>query len=102
MLVAQVNNAEPVPVWIFQHDEVRILRVAVPVDPASAERHQPRCLSLLFADVCDMKVKVQPRVRLRRRLAELEGNRRSGVIWRHEHRRPSAEPILAEHITQCR
>jgi hypothetical protein len=29
MLVAQVNNAEPVPVWIFQHDEVRILRVAV-------------------------------------------------------------------------
>jgi hypothetical protein len=33
VLVAHVDDAEPVAVGIFQHNEVRILWIAVPVDP---------------------------------------------------------------------
>lgn len=102
MLRGEVDNAEPVPVGIFQHNEVRILREAVPVDPPGAERHEPGCLGLLFADVGGMQVEVQARVRLRRRLAELEGYRRPGVDWRHEHVRPTAESILAQRVTEGR
>jgi hypothetical protein len=33
MLVAEVDDAETVAVRICQHDEVRVVRIAVPVDP---------------------------------------------------------------------
>ena len=78
MLIAQVDDAEPVAFGVFQHDEVRILRVAVPADPSGAERHEPGRFGLLFAGIGDMQVKVQARVILRRRLAELQRDRRSG------------------------
>src|SRR5215475_9071910 len=102
MLVAQVDNAEPITVWIFQHYEVRILRVAVPVDPPGTERHETRGFCLLLADIRDVQVKVQARVSLRRGLAELEGYRRAGLAWWHKHPRPSAEPILAQLVAQRR
>jgi hypothetical protein len=37
VLMAQINDAEPVIVGIFQHDEVRILRVHVPIDAPGSE-----------------------------------------------------------------
>jgi hypothetical protein len=102
ILVAEIDNAEPVPVGIFQHDEVRILREAIPVDPPGAERHEPVRLCLLLADVGGMQVEVQARVILRQRLAELQGNRRPGSTWRHENARPSTEPILAQRVAEGR
>ena len=101
MLMAQVDNAEAIAFGIFQHDEVRVLRVAVPVDPPSAKRYEPGRLSLLFADVGDMQIKVQARAALRRCLAELESDRRSSFAWRHEHPCPSAESILAQRVTRA-
>src|SRR5215470_8770659 len=101
MLMAQVDNAEPIPVWIFQHNEVRILRVAVPVDPPGTERHETRGFCLLLADIGDVQVKVQARVSLRRGLAELEGYCRSSFASWHKHPRPSAEPVLAQLVAQC-
>ena len=102
MLMAQVDNAEPIPVGIFQHNEVRILWVAVPVDSPGTERHEARRLCLLLADIGHVQVKVQARVSLRRRPAELEGDCRSGFARSRQHPRLSAEPILAQLVAQGR
>ena len=68
MLMAQVDDAEPVALGILQHDEVRILRVAVPVDPPGTERHEPGRFGLLLTGIGGMQVQVQARVILRWRL----------------------------------
>ena len=49
---------KPIAFGIFQHDEIRVLRV-LPVDPPGAERNEPGRLRLLLADVGDMQVKMQ-------------------------------------------
>jgi hypothetical protein len=42
--VAEVDDAEAVAVRIGQHDKVRVVRIAVPVNPLSSQRYQPRRL----------------------------------------------------------
>jgi hypothetical protein len=55
-----------------------------------------------FAGIGDMQVKMQARMTLRRGMAELQRDRRSGPVQRHVHLRPSAETILAQLIAQRR
>src|ERR1700689_5168612 len=100
--MTQVDNAEPIAFRIFQHDEVRVLRVAVPVDPPGAKRYKPARLSLLLAAAGDMQIKVQARAVPRRCLAQLESDSRSGSARRHEHPRPAAESVLAQRVAQGR
>ena len=40
VVVAEVDDAEQVAFRICQHDEIRIIRITVPVDPARSQRHQ--------------------------------------------------------------
>ena len=46
-----VDDAEPVALGVFEHDPVRVVGVAVPVDLARAEREQPRDLGGLIVGV---------------------------------------------------
>jgi hypothetical protein len=46
--VGEVDDAEPVAVRVSQDHEVGIVRVAVPADPAGAERYQAIRLRLLL------------------------------------------------------
>ena len=73
-----------------------------PADPPGAEQHQSGRFGLLLVGIGDMQVNMEARVILRRRLAELERDRRSGPVRRHEHLGPSAESILAQFIAQRR
>lgn len=82
MLIAQVDDAEPVAFGIFQDNEVRILRIAVPVHPPGAERHEPGRFGLLFAGIGDMQVKMQARMTLRRGRPSTSGTPRVAERWR--------------------
>lgn len=100
--MTQVDDAEPVAVRVGQHDEVRVVRVAIPVHPLSSEGHQPGRFRLLLSDVAHVQVQMQARALLRWRLAPLKGDPRSGAAARHERDRPAAEPVLAYVVTQRR
>lgn len=60
--MAQVDDAETVALGIFQHDEVRVLRVAVPVHAPGTERHEPSRFGFLLTGIAGMQVEVQARV----------------------------------------
>jgi hypothetical protein len=38
--MAEVDDAEPVAVRVGEHDEIRVVRIAVPVDPLRTYRHE--------------------------------------------------------------
>ena len=69
--MTQVHDAEPVALGIGEDDEVRIVRVSVPIDALGTERDETLDLSGLFCCRADVQVKVDPGVLLRRRLALL-------------------------------
>ena len=69
--VAQVHDAEPVALGIGEDDEVRIVRVPVPIDALGAERDETLDLSCLLCCRANVQVKVDPGVLLRRRFALL-------------------------------
>jgi hypothetical protein len=52
--VPEINDAEPVTVRVSEDHEIRIIGVAVPLNPGSAERNKPRRLGTLLIDVGDM------------------------------------------------
>ena len=60
--MAEVDDAETVPVGIREHDEVGIIGIAVPVDALRAQRDQARRFGFLFRGVGDVQVEVQARV----------------------------------------
>jgi len=75
--VAQVDDAEEVAVGVGEDDEVRVLRVAVPVDPDGAEGDEAVGLRGLLTTVGDVQVQVRPRVRGRCGLAALQCQQRT-------------------------
>ena len=100
--MAQVDDAEPIAVRVRQHDEVGVLRVAVPLDGLGAQPDKPRRFGLLLGGVGDMQVEMQARMVLERGLAALLGDHRTvGPVGRGEHGRPPPEPISSHGITQC-
>jgi hypothetical protein len=46
--VAEVDDAEAIAVWVREHDEVRVVGVAVPADSFCPEDHEARCLGCLL------------------------------------------------------
>jgi NAD(P)-dependent dehydrogenase (short-subunit alcohol dehydrogenase family) len=102
VFVAEVDDAEAVALGVGQHDEVRVVRKAVPVDAAGAERHQAVCLCLLLGRVGDVQVEVVPRVIIRRCLAELQRDHDPGSAGRFQHPGPAAENAAAHAIAERR
>ena len=76
--MTEVDDAESVAFGIRQHDEVRIVGIAVPVDTPSAQGHQSVGFRRLLGGVGDVQVQVEPRPILGRRLAPLERDLQSG------------------------
>ena len=74
---------------------MRVVGIAIPVDPDGAQRRQAVRLRLLLGRAGDMQIEVEPRVVLRRRLAGLQGDHGPGPARRDEHRGPAAESVLA-------
>ena len=68
--MAEVDDAEAVALGVGQHDEVRVVGEAVPVDAAAAQRDQAVRLCLLLGRIRDVQVEMVPRVVIRRCLAE--------------------------------
>src|ERR1022692_4043986 len=100
VLVAEVDNAETVAVRGGQHAEVRVVWIAVPVNPLSSQRHQARRLRGLLGRIGHVQVQVQARVFLRRCLATLQRDLCPGPAGRHEHHRPPAESVFAQLVAQ--
>ena len=71
-VVIDVDDAEYVAFGICQHDEVRIVGIAVPVNTASAERHRPVDFFRLLSGIGSMEVQMQTRMILQHRLAALQ------------------------------
>lgn len=69
---AGVDDAEPVAVGVGEHDEVRVLRVQVPLHPLSTQGHQPIHLGGLLGGVVRVQVQVDPRMLLDRCLTQPE------------------------------
>lgn len=61
-VVTEVDNAETVAIRIGQHDEVRVVWVAVPVDLDRAKGGEPRHLGCLLGSISHVQVHVQARV----------------------------------------
>ncbi len=57
-----MQNRLPSVSAIGQHDEVRVVGIAIRVDPDSAQRYQAVRLRLLFGRAGDVYVEVDPRV----------------------------------------
>ena len=72
MLVAEVDDAEPVAVGVGEHDEVRVVGIAVPIDALGAEGQEPLRLGALLGCTVHVKVEVQPGLVLQRCLAALQ------------------------------
>lgn len=102
VLVRQVDDAEAVAVGILEDYEVRVSRVAVPVDLLRPERHQSRGLRLLLGRVGGVQIEMDPWVFLYRCLAELQSDRQPVSVGRHEQVRPAAEPISPKPVPQRR
>ena len=60
--MTEVDDAESVAFGIRQHDEVRIVGIAVPVDTPSAQGHQSVGFRRLLGGVGDVQVQVEPRL----------------------------------------
>lgn len=54
--MGEVDDAKPVAFGIGQHDEVRIVGVAIPVDPDGAKRRQAVLFRLLFGCAGDAQL----------------------------------------------
>ncbi len=59
---AGVDDAESVALGIGQHDEVRALVVAIPVDALSYEGHEALDFGCLVGGVAGVEIQVHPRV----------------------------------------
>jgi endonuclease VIII len=102
-LVVEVDDAEPVTVGVGQDDEVGIVRIAVPVDPAGAERYQAVRLRRLLVYPGRMQVEVQARVILGRRPAGLQRDHGAGTSRRRgQDPGPSAEGSLVRLVPERR
>src|ERR1035437_4875253 len=99
-IMAEVDDAESIAVRICEHDEVRVLRIAVPVDPFGPKGHKTRHFGRLLSSIGHMQIQVQTRVVLWRRLAALKGDPCSGAVGRREHHRPSPESVLAHFVAE--
>ena len=102
VFVAEVDDAEAVALGVGQHDEVRVVGEAVPVDAAAAQRHQAVRLCLLLGRIGDVQVEMMPRVVIRRCLAELQRDHGPGSAGRFQHPGPATENTVAHAIAERR
>jgi hypothetical protein len=72
--VAEVDDAEAIAVRVCEHDEVRIVGIAVPLDSFCSDGQEALRLGCLLGRTGYMEVQVQTRVVLRRRLTALQRN----------------------------
>jgi len=100
--VGEVDDAEAVALGVGQHDEVRVVGKAIPVDAAGAERHQAVRLCLLLGRAGDVQVEVVPRVVIRQCLAELKRDHGPGSAGRYQHPGPAAETVVAHAVAERR
>src|SRR5207244_11759045 len=91
VLVAQVNDAEPIALRIGEDDEVGVLRISVPLDTLCAERHKAFDLACLLRRRGDVQVEMDPWVLVRWCLAHLQRELGPRARSRPRHRRPTTE-----------
>ena len=83
--MAQVDDAESVAFGIGEHNEVRIVRISIPIDALSTERDEARDFARLLRCRVDVQIKVDSRVGFGRGSALLKSEHRPSTGRWHEH-----------------
>ena len=93
--MAQIDDAEPVAFRVSEDDEVRVIRVEIPVDDFGTERNKTLGLDRLLCRRRDVQVEVGPGTNLGWRVTPLERELRPLARRWDENRRPAAEAVGA-------
>lgn len=98
--MAQIDHTEEISFSVGQNYEVGVVRIAVPIDSPSSQRHEPLDLFVLFGCICHMQVQMKARMALGRRHAPLQSDLQAASLRGDEHVRPPSEAVTTSLVPE--